>query len=108
VRACRRLTVYAVVAALCAGAATYPTTVEARPLDNRSDATISSITTKQEQHDNSGVWDQGNEQSEAEPSFFHKWLASIYIKLIKLKSALGSALAYAWNLGHTKPTNTCS
>lgn len=108
VRACRRLTTCAVVAALCVGAATYPTTVAARPLEKRSDATTSSITTIQDHHGNSNVWNPATDDSEAKPSFFQSWLASIYDTLITLKSALGSALAYAWKLGHTKPIDTCS
>lgn len=106
-RALRRLAIYAVAAVLAIGATTHPAAVEAGPREERSAATSYSSTTIQGHHGPS-FWSSADHQPDANPSFFQSWLASIYIKLMSLKSAVQLVLAYAWNLGHTKPDNTCS
>ena len=106
-RAFRRLAIYALAAALAFGATTYATAVEASPRERGSDATGDSSATTQARDGPSSIWSSAKHDADAKPSFFQSWLASIYIKLISLKSEIQLVLSYAWKLGHTKPDNTC-
>jgi hypothetical protein len=102
----RRLAIYAIATTLALGAVTHTTAVEASPREKRSDATGDSEATAQGHDGPSSVWDSAKNDADAKPSFFQSWLASIYIKLMSLKSAVELVLSY-WNPGHTKPDNTC-
>jgi hypothetical protein len=103
----RRVAVYALVAALAMGATTYPPAAEARIPEERSEAAISSTLTRQPHRGPADLWAEIDDGSDAKPSFFQSWLATIYSKLLALKTAVGTALAYAWKLGQTKAPNTC-
>lgn len=106
-RAFRRLAIYALAAVLALGATTQAAAVEESPREERSDATGDSSTTVKNHDGPSSIWASTNHDPDAQPSFFQSWLASIYIKLISLKSAVQLVLSYAWKSGHTKPDNTC-
>jgi hypothetical protein len=107
-RAFRRLAVYALAAALALGATAHASAVEASPREKHSDATDDSSATMQGHDRPSSIWSSAEHDADAKPSLFQSWLASIYIKLISLKSEIQLVLSYAWKLGHTKPDNTCS
>ena len=92
----------------CVGATTHAAAVEASPREKHSDATGDSSATMQGHDGPSSIWSSADPDPDAKPSFFQRWLASIYIKLISLKSEIQLMLSYAWKLGHTKPDNTCS
>jgi len=104
-RVFRRLAIYVLVAALAIGTTAHPAAAEADPREQRSDAAVSSSTAAQAHHGSFSIWSSANHKPDANPSFFQSWLASIYVKLALLKSAVQAA--FAWTLGHTKPDNTC-
>ena len=108
VPASRRLAIYALAAALALGATTHAAAVEASPREKHSDATGDSSATMQGHDGPSSTWSSADHDPDAKPSLFQSWLASIYIKLISLKSEIQLILTHAWKLGHTKPDNTCS
>ena len=107
-RAFRRVAVYALAAALALGATTHATVVEASPREKHSDATGDSRATMQGHDGPSSTWSSADHDPDAKPSLFQSWLASIYIKLISLKSEIELILSYVSKLAHTKPDNTCS
>jgi hypothetical protein len=108
-RAFRRLAIYALAAALALGVTAHATAVEASPREKHSDAPDDSSATMQG-HDgpSGGIWSSAEHDADAKPSLFQSWLASIYIRLISLKSEIQLILTHAWKLGQTKPDNTCS
>jgi hypothetical protein len=108
VRILRRITAFVLVAALATGATAHSIAAEANPREERSDAASSSDTKTQSHHGWFGSWASNHERDDASPPFSRSWLASIYFKLITLKSAVQVILAYAWSAGHTKPDNTCN
>jgi hypothetical protein len=107
-RAFRRLAICALVAVLAIGTTIPQTVAVASPPEERSDATSDSSTTVQDRHGPSGIWWSAKHEPDTTPSYFQNWWTSAYINLLSLQSAIKLAFAYAWNLGHTKPDNTCS
>ena len=105
-----RLATYALVAAL-AGGATIPSSVseaEAFSPEERSGAATKSEPATQDHQGPIGLWLLSDNEPDAEQSFFQSWLARVYSKLVGLKAAISLAFSYAWQLGHSKPGNTCS
>ena len=108
-RAFRRVAAYALAAVLVIGATAQPAAAEAKSPEERVGAASGSApATATQGHHGPGKWAPTHDEADAEPSFLQSWWASIYIKLISLRSAIQQALVYAWNLGHSKPDNTCS
>ena len=102
-----RVVVYALVAALAMSATTYPPAAEARMPEERSERAVSSAPTVHPLRGPAHLWAEVDDGSDAKPSLFQSWLATIYSKLLAIKTAVGTALAYAWKLGQTKAPNTC-
>jgi hypothetical protein len=107
-RPLRRLAVYAFAVALAFGATAQATAVEASPREKRTDLAGDSGATIHGNDGPSSIWSSAGHEPDANPSFFQSWLATLFIRLTSLKSAVQQALTNAWKLGHTKPDNTCS
>lgn len=108
-RTARRLTAYALVAALSIGAAVAPSVSEARAPEERPKSMGNSAAAAL---NHPGAIDQwfaiGGDEIEAEPSSIRSWWAPVYERLLGLKAAISLALSHAWKWSHSKPDNTCS